>query len=193
MATSLALLSLQSCSRTDPPFRPAARALTGEELKASWDALAGDDFAGARRWMQTLSGSPKQSVPFLGKLLHPAEAPDPALVSRLIGALNDPKFAVREKAASDLSALGEGAVPALRKALADKPSLEVRRRAEQILAKIETAQAAERRRARRALEVLVGTGTPEARQLLQRLTRGAPGADLTTEAEAALRRLEKSP
>ena len=43
-------------------------------------------------------------------------------------------------------------------------------------------------RAFRAVEVLERIGTPEARQVLQALAAGAPGALLTTSAQAALKR-----
>ena len=42
---------------------------------------------------------------------------------------------------------------------------------------------------RRAVEVLEGLGTPEAKKLLEELARGAPGAALTRDADAALKRL----
>ena len=45
-------------------------------------------------------------------------------------------------------------------------------------------------RALRAAEVLEHIGTPEARQVLEALAKGAPGHRLTEAAAAALRRLE---
>jgi hypothetical protein len=42
----------------------------------------------------------------------------------------------------------------------------------------------------RAIEVLERTATPEACKLLRELAKGAPGARLTREAAAALKRLE---
>jgi hypothetical protein len=43
----------------------------------------------------------------------------------------------------------------------------------------------------RAVEVLEGLGTPEARNLLEELAKGAADATLTREAKASLRRLGK--
>jgi hypothetical protein len=43
----------------------------------------------------------------------------------------------------------------------------------------------------RAVEALEHVGTPEARQLLEALSRGAREARLTREAQASLRRLAK--
>ena len=43
----------------------------------------------------------------------------------------------------------------------------------------------------RAIEVLERIGTPEAKELLGRLAKGAPGARLTAEAKGSLARLTK--
>jgi hypothetical protein len=48
-------------------------------------------------------------------------------------------------------------------------------------------------RSLRALEVLERVGTPGARRLLEKLSRGAPGARLTREARTSLERLAKRP
>ena len=48
-------------------------------------------------------------------------------------------------------------------------------------------------RALRAVEVLEHVGTPEARQVLEGLTQGAPEARLTQEAKASLERLARRP
>src|SRR5205807_5936879 len=45
----------------------------------------------------------------------------------------------------------------------------------------------------RVIEVLESIGTPEARQVLERMAGGTPNALLTQEATAALRRLRKLP
>ena len=47
-------------------------------------------------------------------------------------------------------------------------------------------------RSLRALEVLEHAGTTEAQQLLETLAKGADGAQLTREAQAALQRLTKT-
>jgi hypothetical protein len=43
----------------------------------------------------------------------------------------------------------------------------------------------------RAVEVLEHIGTPDAREVLEKLTRGDPSARLTQEAKASLERLAK--
>jgi hypothetical protein len=82
--------------------------------------------------------------------------------------------------------LGEVAHPALRAALAARPSEEFRRRAEQLL---EGPPSRERLRTVRALEVLEHVGTAEARAVFAALAQGAPAARLTREAQSALERL----
>jgi len=81
-------------------------------------------------------------------------------------------------------------VPALRRGLAAKPSLEARKRMEDLLEKIEQAPVSgERRQVLRAVEVLERAGTPEARKFLKKLAAGRPGARLTEDAHSALARL----
>jgi hypothetical protein len=93
-----------------------------------------------------------------------------------------------------LERLGELAEAPLRKALQGRPSPEVRRRVETLLAKLEgPVTAPERLREARAVAVLEHIATPEAVHALERLSRGAPEARLTREAEAALQRLARRP
>jgi cell division septum initiation protein DivIVA len=77
--------------------------------------------------------------------------------------------------------------------LAGQPSPELQQRIQQLLEQLETVPSAERLQALRAVEVLEIAGTPEARQLLEVLAKGAPEARLTQEAKASLERLTKRP
>jgi hypothetical protein len=77
--------------------------------------------------------------------------------------------------------------------LAKSPSVEVRRRVEKILAKLDdSAPSGGRLRALRTIEALELAGTAEARHLLQNLAAGAPEARLTRNAKAALDRLKRT-
>ena len=49
-------------------------------------------------------------------------------MARLIVGLDDDNFAAREQASTELARIGPAAGPVLRRALADKPSPEARRR-----------------------------------------------------------------
>jgi hypothetical protein len=82
----------------------------------------------------------------------------------------------------------------LRKALsARQPSLELRRRIERLVEKLEgPVTSPERLREMRAIEVLEQIGSAECRKLLQQLAQGHPQSDLTGEARAALARMTRT-
>jgi HEAT repeat protein len=91
-----------------------------------------------------------------------------------------------------LEKLGDKAVPALTRTLAKKPSPELRRRAEALLAQAESQLQAPPKDALqplRALAVLERMRTPEAIELLRKLADGAEEARLTQEAKAILARI----
>jgi len=69
----------------------------------------------------------------------------------------------------------------------EKPPLEVQRRVESLLTKLEQTSV----RSLRAVEVLEYIGSPEAKNVLETLATGAEGARLTKEAKASLERLDK--
>jgi RNA polymerase sigma factor (sigma-70 family) len=171
--------------------RPGPTDLTAEKLSGLWADLASTDAARAYRAEQVLFGAGGEAVALLKERLRPSAAVDAKRVDQLLADLDSDEFAVRETAARELEGLGEGAEPALRQALAGRPSAEVRRRVEGLLEKLDVAHTPERLRAVRALEVLEYVGTEEARKLLRQLATGAPEARLTREAKAALGRLDR--
>jgi HEAT repeat protein len=124
----------------------------------------------------------------LRKHVKAAPPSDVKRLGQLIADLDNDEFAVRERAQRQLEGMGEDAAPALRKALAGKPALEVRRRIESILMKARTLSPATLQVVR-AVEVLENIGTLEARELLKSLADGVPEAVLTQEAKASLERL----
>jgi HEAT repeat protein len=131
-------------------------------------------------------------VPLLQERLRPIVRPNPDQVARLISDLDSATFAVREKAADELEKMEELAAPHLRKALASEPSPEVRRRAKELLDRIEEEVFSPNAlRGWRALEVLERIDVPEARRLLEALAKGAPEAWLTRGAMETLDRLER--
>jgi hypothetical protein len=108
--------------------------------------------------------------------------------------LDSSEDAAREQAEGQLGRLEDLAQPQLRKALAEKVSLEVRRRAEQLLTKLDASPpSAKTLQGVRAIETLERMTTSEARPLLQKLSGSAPEARLTHEAKAALERLSRRP
>jgi WD40 repeat protein len=174
--------------------RATAYAIAPHDLPTLWADLSDAVASKAHRALWSLVAAPKQAVPFLQEQLRPASVPDPARMTQLLGDLDSQRFAVRQKASRELEDLAELAEPMLRKTLNGKPSLEVRRRIEQLLDKQEEkALSGNRLRDLRALMVLERIGTLEARKLVETLAKGAPQAQLTQEAQASLERLAKRP
>ncbi|MCI0460367.1 MAG: sigma-70 family RNA polymerase sigma factor [Gemmataceae bacterium] len=168
---------------------PPAQALQPGDLDKHWQALAGEDAAQAFAALRALTAAPQAAVALLKERVKPAVPLDGKQVETLIAQLDDQQFKVRERAAGELLKLSEQIVPALDKALAAKPPLETKKRLEDLRSKVTgLLLQGERLRGYRAVEVLERLGTPEARQVLETLAGGAPGALLTTSAQAALRR-----
>jgi RNA polymerase sigma factor (sigma-70 family) len=164
--------------------------LTPSQLPILWRDLAGENGERADRAIWLLAATPELSVPFLEKHIKPIAAVAPEHLAHWIAELDSDQFAERDKATRELEEWGELAEAALRKLRDGNPSLEARRRAEDLLAKLSgPLPPGERLRHLRAVEVLEHIGTQPAQEVLQAIVRGAPGARLTREAKAALQRL----
>jgi WD40 repeat protein len=159
-----------------------------KRLAEWWAALAGEaEKAGPA--MLALENHPEQAVALAAARLSPVEAPASEQIAKWVAALDNDEFARREEAARELEKLAELAEPALREALKNKPSTELKRRAEALLERLDDVETApERLQAFRAVEVLERIGSPAARKVLGELARGAPLARLTKEARASLQR-----
>jgi WD40 repeat protein len=162
------------------------------DAEAAWVSLADDDAAKAYETMTRLGESPAAAVGLLRERLRPADIEEAKHIDRLIAQLDDDDFDRRDEASRGLARLGVRALGPLRKAARAPASEEVARRAADLLKRIEgDTVSGERLREMRALEVLEGLGTLEARKLLEELARGAADAVLTQEAKASLQRLGK--
>jgi WD40 repeat protein len=170
--------------------RPRVDRLTSEDLQILWTDLASEDAEKAYRAILVLSATPEQAVPFLRRQLQPVAPVDSQRLQQLLDDLDNAQFALREKAARELEKLGELATPALRRVLKSDPSEEVRRRAEELLAKVEAEPlSSQQLQMLRAVEVLERLSTSEAGQVLKALAGGAREARLTREANVSLGRL----
>jgi hypothetical protein len=166
-----------------------ANTLTPERLAALWEQLADADAGKAWRAGWRLVADPASSVPFLQKHMRPAEV-DASRIAKRIAALDGDTFEGREEASRELAKLGDLAESALRKALAANPSLEVRRRLDELIEKLNVpVTVPEQVRSLRGVEVLEHIGSPGARRLLDELSQGSDRARLTRDAKAALERL----
>jgi len=170
---------------------PAGK-LGAEGLAKAWADLAGADAARAFRARWALASAPEETLPLLKERLHQIPAPDAQRLRRLLADLDSKQFGVRNKAQAALEELGELAELALRETLANKPTVEVRRRVQVVLEGLRgPVRRPETLRSLRAVGVLESIATPPARQLLEELAAGAPGSRLTREAKASLSRLDR--
>jgi WD40 repeat protein len=171
-------------------YRP--RLLKDKSIKIDqlWERLRSRDAARATEAIWDLTAMPDRAVPLLAKQLSPRVAPGPDQIQKWMKDLQHDRFVVREQAQAELAKLEEIAEPWLKKALADNPPLELRRRAEQLLKTLTTTLPTPNKlQAQRGIEALEMIGTPEARSVLERLAAGAVGSEVTRQAQAALDRL----
>jgi len=173
--------------RKDERLRPVH--LLPLELEERCADLAGADATKAHVASWVLVAAAEDSVPWIKTHLRPAPKADSQRFARLLGDLNSDRFPVREKATAELEELAESAEPALQKTLLGKPTLDVRRRVEQLLERLKgPIPPGQRLQALRAVEVLEHIGMPEAQQILEFLAKGAPEARLTQIAKNSLER-----
>jgi hypothetical protein len=162
---------------------------------ALWADLGSEEADKAYAAILTLAAAPRKTLPFLQERWQTPLTVD-HLVVALLPDLGSDRFPVREKAAQELLKLGPAAAPAVRKALVKAPSLDVSRRLQKVLDRLEVlernlASSPWHRSCLRAVEALERIGTAEAQQLLQQVARRAANDSWTREAQAALLRLER--
>jgi hypothetical protein len=170
-----------------PPTKDV-QAPSAAQRDAWWTALGGDA-KGAYRAMGEMVEHPDHAVTMLNQRMEPVKTSDPATVAKLIGQLDSKTYAERAKAQTALEKLGDGAAQLLTEAKAAIANLEMRLRLEELLRKASATSNVSLQQ-HRAVAALEWIGTPGARALLRKLADGAPGARLTVEASAALKRLQ---
>jgi RNA polymerase sigma factor (sigma-70 family) len=170
----------------------AAGVVSAEQLETFWSDLASSDGAKAYQAICSLRTS-AGAMAFLESRVKPAAAPDAKRLAALMADLESSNFETREAAVLELVKIGELAAPALQEVLDRRPLVELRQRIEMVLDRIAAARSLspDELRTIRVVEVLEGNPKSEARPLLESLAKGAPGARLTQEANAALQRMGK--
>lgn len=120
-----------------------------------WDALASLDAARAEAQSNAFFHHHCEAVALLEKRLAPIPPVDNNRLQSLVLQLDHTRYRPRHEAETELSSLGALAGPALRRAIAASPSLELRQRAERILRRLELEQpSTDELRADRAIELL---------------------------------------
>jgi hypothetical protein len=170
-------------------------ALEPAQLAALWRSLASDKLGEGLRAERVLAGaSAKLVLPLFKEHLKPVTTStnEARQIAKWVADLSSDQFRLREKATEALVRAGPAAATALRLALEERRSLEFRRRAQQILARLGPSPALtpDQRRQQRAIAVIEVQGTADARQLLNQLASGVPEAWLTQEARTAKERLD---
>jgi WD40 repeat protein len=179
----------RACGLHSAPTR-----LDRNRLAQLWDELALADPLGAYPAIAALVGDPEQAVPFLRRRLQPVSEAQCRPVRRLLAELDSDDFAVREKATTALRELHADWLPLFDEVLCRRPSLEVHRRLERLLAEpIKTRWSPDMLRRLRAVQALERIGTPAARPVLRAVATGLPASRLTQEAQFSLQRLAKRP
>jgi hypothetical protein len=182
-----AILLVPSSAFADLP--KGQEELSPEQL---WTALADSKAAVAHRALTELVSRADAAIALLKSNVRPARKNDK--LEQYLKDLDSRRFALRDAAMREIERRGPEAEPALRRLLDTKPSPELRKRIDELLAKlVRPITDPETLRLIRAVEVLERIGSPPARSLLEALAGGDPDAVLTREARASLARLSAKP
>jgi hypothetical protein len=188
------LWDMETLGQGPPPAR-----FDKEQLLRWQRDLGSADAQLAYRAVTALSAAGEQTLPLLKENLRPVPVVKPERIRQLIADLNHDDFERREAASRELARLRPAAESALRKALAESPGAEARRRIEAILPAPDDWQVTDpdTLSAIRSTWVLQRIGTPAAKAILCDLASGAPEARLTRHARTSLalpnRRLSSKP
>jgi WD40 repeat protein len=170
--------------------------LADGEAEKLWTDLGSTSPMTARTAVERLARHPDAASALLATHFRPL--PADAKLTALIDDLDSDKSERREEAARQIRTYGAKAEPALRRTLTKAPSLEIRRRIENLLAEIAPAPlhlplSGDRLRGVRAIEVLERAGNVAARSLLQSWSEQTQDVHLAIEARLALERLGPAP
>jgi WD40 repeat protein len=153
------------------------------------------DFLGDTGKFRSAAGGllaiPAETLRLIKKELKPIPIVPAQRIKDRIADLDSPKYAVRSEAMRDLEEWQEQTKPYFAKVLEGSPPPELRRRVDILQAKLESARlqpSAKDLQALNILELLEHLATPEARDYLEMLAGGGPGARLTLAAQAAVGR-----
>ncbi len=167
-------------------------ALQMGDLDRMWQAFASEESAKAHANVWLAVAAAKESAPAFRDMLYYL---DPVKVDGLFRDLDSGNFRQRDNAMKLLTNYGRWMEGRYENALMDPPSIEYRRRIEQLMQKLKTSTAPslaqERLRTRRVMMVLEQVADPAALDTLRKLANGAPEPALQAEALASLDRLAK--
>ncbi|HEY1189589.1 MAG TPA: PQQ-binding-like beta-propeller repeat protein [Gemmata sp.] len=168
---------------------PTETAVTG--FDEAFRLLGTADAAEAQRGLDYLYRHPGEATKQFGDRIAPPAPTPAAKLAQLVADLGSDDFPTREAAAGALEKLRGEPAPLLREAAGRSADAEVRKLATELLGKLAApASRPDDLRVLRAVEVLEGLRTPEARALLEKWATGPRGHRITDEAAAAVARLK---
>jgi hypothetical protein len=155
-----------------------------------WDELADDDAVVAFRAVRSLAASPASRAWLEERLRTHAPVVTPQRLARLVADLDDEEYVVRQRATQELRCLRGDARAAMLHAREQRPSLELLRRLDELLADPQQVRLSGRTlQGLRGIEALEAMHTPEARQALRRLATAAKDEQVRQEAAETVSRL----
>lgn len=171
------------------PTRPIlGEPSTPAQVERLWASLAqGAESANVAVW--ALASEPKLALDIISRNMTEPAAPKLRAIMELIAELDHDKFTIRERATRDLKAWGELARDQLLRARAETQSAEKVRRIDLLLKTLGGDVPSFRKRSIRSLEVLERIGGPEAKRLVERMSK-LSDAHITDEARRTLERLK---
>lgn len=161
------------------------------ELERAWADLAKPDWERAGPAMASLAKASDKLISLVRSRIPRTDKPDidAKAVGKLVEQLNDPVYAVRNRASAALARYGREALPLLRKFLGKFSSREQRKRLQMIIEQIGRSPVpSDYLRNRRALALLEQACTTAAQTELKRLSTGHPDTMLTRDAKSAVER-----
>lgn len=164
--------------------------LAQAEREPLWADLGDPSPIKARIAIERLLRHPAVAMALLTARFHAPATPDDPALAALVKDLDSNEFARREEAARKLREYGAKAEAALRRELAGAPTLEMKRRAESVLAALpqpvlRLPLVGEELRAIRAIELLERLGDSAAGKLLQAWAEQTDNVRLAAEARSA--------
>lgn len=159
------------------------------ELPKAWVELTSADARRAYAATRALAALPETSVPFLTSRIRPFNC-KPSL-ARLVEDLDAEESATRDRATRTLQGFGAQAGPALRHALSQQPSVEMKYRTTKLLGRLDALSTDQTIiHQDRALAVLEYSRSPLARKAVEELASGDRDAWVTQAAVRALKRMK---
>jgi hypothetical protein len=152
-----------------------------------WFALGEGDAKKGLESVLCLWKHPRESTEFLRSRLSLVATKSKKELARLMDELCSKDLSIRQKAAKELLNCGEMADKELKNKMASELPLEDRRRIEAALRKSEANQL----RYRRAIQALEYIGSPEAWEVIHRMSQGSAQSEITREAVTTLKRRVK--